>query len=1032
MKKFEGKWIVRSLAIFLAIALVLETGSFGTLTASAVAGEDVEETEAEGEEVQSADGQEEEDLSSQTAQDEEAQPEESDGEETSSLFEDVEGIEEESDAEEEQEEEEEPSRQSVRINKKTFPDKHLRAKIAEIADTDQDGILSGEELEAVETLDLSCLGLYSLEGLSVFPNLNMLDCSWNHLTWEEIEPYEEIETLLYYKNTYLVEEETQEIEEITEILADEQPSDALEETDPEQEETEDEEEIPWTFSFISVVSCGEFEDVALDEEQFPDENFRLFLSEEVDTDADGILSAKEQEKVTSLYLRERRITDLTGISCFKNLLLLDVSVNQLQSLAVEELAQLRGLYCRENQIEVLDLSCNEKLRQLECDDTVTVIWANAEEEAQTQETESDEEIPETISEEESEQVEEAEEEEEAGGDFSLAAVSLGRPSSVKLSNPRKGVLRIKYSKVSGAAGYQIQLSTSRSFKNGYRKIYTTKTTRSLKKRYTGYTYYVRVRAYKLKGGKRVYGAFSKKVHLKIKNGIALVNARSDALNMKWVKLTSKKNVRVRARCSGIVKSADNYYYLFNLSMAQSKITSRTKPIAKKRKSRIITFNVDLKRNSPSCRLYNKYVIGVKLDSGKYKLVSGKQFISNPERLATATQAFQTSSTKKGLQVNDNYISDAVTLGVKHTTYNMCLDDLIATSAQSNSTYGISYRYMGQTFWFNKSVVQSYDSTLNAYKKNNMVVSAIILMRYRSDLTYLLPNATYQSGYYALNTATKQARTELEATFSFLANRYAADGRIDNWIIGNEVNNYGTYHYTGTNSLSMNAKIYTRAFRLAYIAIRSVYSKARLYISLDHNWNTLTGTGHGSKQFLNRFAAYWNNYGNFNIAYHAYPTPLTAPEFWTNNVSNNSNSAYVNMANITVLTNYVKKKFGKKTRIILSEQGFTSYKYGRTVEQTQAAAIAYAYYIAEFNDMIDAFILQRHVDNLTELNQGLALGLWTRKTGTMETKDTKKYAYRVFRYMDTSKRRSVTKFALPIIGKSSWKKAVPGFKASRFK
>ena len=45
-----------------------------------------------------------------------------------------------------------------------------------------DGILTEEERQEVTALDLSGLGLTSLEGLEVFPNLQTLDCSSNQLT----------------------------------------------------------------------------------------------------------------------------------------------------------------------------------------------------------------------------------------------------------------------------------------------------------------------------------------------------------------------------------------------------------------------------------------------------------------------------------------------------------------------------------------------------------------------------------------------------------------------------------------------------------------------------------------------------------------------------------------------------------------------------------------------------------------------------------------------------------------------------------
>ena len=66
-----------------------------------------------------------------------------------------------------------------------FPDKKLQAWLlnaANLGGIGSDGVLTEEERLAVTRLDLSGLGLTSLEGLEVFPNLQELDCSRNDLT----------------------------------------------------------------------------------------------------------------------------------------------------------------------------------------------------------------------------------------------------------------------------------------------------------------------------------------------------------------------------------------------------------------------------------------------------------------------------------------------------------------------------------------------------------------------------------------------------------------------------------------------------------------------------------------------------------------------------------------------------------------------------------------------------------------------------------------------------------------------------------
>ena len=121
-----------------------------------------------------------------------------------------------------------------------------------------------------------------------------------------------------------------------------------------------------------------------------------------------------------------------------------------------------------------------------------------------------------------------------------------------------------------------------------------------------------------------------------------------------------------------------------------------------------------------------------------------------------------------------------------------------------------------------------------------------------------------------------------------------------------------------------------------------------------------------------------------------------------------------MKNINVLTNYIKKKYGSSVRILLSEQGYSS-TWGQA---NQAAALAYSYYIAACNPMIDGFIIRSYRDNAVEAAQGLRMGI--------EGKE----AFGVYKNMDTRSSFYYTNKYLRLIGGKSWKKLVPKFKKSR--
>ena len=106
-------------------------------------------------------------------------------------------------------------------------------------------------------------------------------------------------------------------------------------------------------------------DVAIDEEHFPDSNFRKFVKK-YDRDQNGILSQSELAKVTDLNCRGKSITSLEGIEHFTSLKELNCRDNQLTELDVSNNSELKSLDCRENQLTELDVSNNSELESLDC------------------------------------------------------------------------------------------------------------------------------------------------------------------------------------------------------------------------------------------------------------------------------------------------------------------------------------------------------------------------------------------------------------------------------------------------------------------------------------------------------------------------------------------------------------------------------------------------------------------------------------------------------------------------------------------
>lgn len=84
-----------------------------------------------------------------------------------------------------------------------------------------------------------------------------------------------------------------------------------------------------------------------------------------------------------------------------------------------------------------------------------------------------------------------------------------------MKNTKGKKIILKWKKVAGAKGYQLQYATSKKFKAKKTKS-TTKTKYTVKKLKKKKTYYMRVRAYTISNGKKVYGKWSSVKKVKIK------------------------------------------------------------------------------------------------------------------------------------------------------------------------------------------------------------------------------------------------------------------------------------------------------------------------------------------------------------------------------------------------------------------------------------------------------------------------------------------------------------------------------------
>ncbi|MCM1172177.1 MAG: hypothetical protein NC393_08640 [Clostridium sp.] len=105
--------------------------------------------------------------------------------------------------------------------------------------------------------------------------------------------------------------------------------------------------------------------VLINADNFPDENFRKYIKENFDKNNDDIVDDIENITIMSVY--GRRIYSLKGIEFFFALVNFNCGYNYLTSLDVSKNTSLKYLDCGGNHLTSLDVSKNTALKQLDCD-----------------------------------------------------------------------------------------------------------------------------------------------------------------------------------------------------------------------------------------------------------------------------------------------------------------------------------------------------------------------------------------------------------------------------------------------------------------------------------------------------------------------------------------------------------------------------------------------------------------------------------------------------------------------------------------
>lgn len=268
----------------------------------------------------------------------------------------------------------------VTIDETNFPDAIFREYVADNFDTDENGSLSEEEIAEVTAISINgakgsdedgvFLGKVSdLTGIQFFTNLERLYCSDNAISRLDVSNNlnlsrlacagNEMVELVVGRNEYLVPV----------IMGD---------------NWRDDEGIltikghhGGVYLRVDYYTEIIYDEVApfveINGTIFPDSAFREYVSTKCDTNGDGILIASEYMAVKEIDVgihpegwKGEPVSNLTGISVFPNLEILNCLDNNVKSLDTSENPSLKEIDCSFNKITALELSNNAALEILSC------------------------------------------------------------------------------------------------------------------------------------------------------------------------------------------------------------------------------------------------------------------------------------------------------------------------------------------------------------------------------------------------------------------------------------------------------------------------------------------------------------------------------------------------------------------------------------------------------------------------------------------------------------------------------------------
>lgn len=448
------------------------------------------------------------------------------------------------------------------------------------------------------------------------------------------------------------------------------------------------------------------------------------------------------------------------------------------------------------------------------------------------------------------------------------------------------------------------------------------------------------------------------------------------------------------------------------------------------------FVQSLSRSTPEAgdRLFSRWAIVRRQDDNRLALASHAVFASDV--VAENDLPELRPRTAKGMGGiewhSDALMDELVELGVHNATINI---HLVALMNAAPGRDAIEHTVDGTGWRFDRAATERYDRLVKFCTDHDIVVSAILLLELAPHITApntprpaLVHPEAVRPGLYAMPDLTSaEGVRAYRAVLDFLAQRYARPdkrhGWIGRWILHNEVDYAWTWTNMGKQPLPIYMDAHTRSMRLAWLTARRYNPHAKVFISLTHNWTTPGSPDNRTyrvRDMLELLTCQSATEGDFEwgVAYHPYPQSLLRPETWNDTAATHDfETPFITPKNIEVLDAWLRQPRylyqGKKPRtVLLSEQGFHTPDYGEEAQRIQAAGFVYTWHKIRPLMTIEAFHNHRWIDHPDE--GGLKVGLRTLPEPNLPF-GRKKYAWEVYRALDTADEPAATAFAKEIIG-----------------